>query len=447
MNEQIQTVTELTRSIKVLLETGFSFVTVVGEISNLRRPFSGHLYFTLKDQNAQLKAVLFKPQQRYLQALPQDGMEVICRGRLSVYEQRGDYQLIVDHLDHKGAGSLQLAFEELKKKLADQGLFAEKLKKPLPLLPKNVILITSPQGAAIHDFLTMAEKRFAAVPIRIMPVRVQGEGAGAEIAEAIRLANTNQLGDVIVLCRGGGSIEDLWAFNEERVALAIAASEIPLVSAIGHEVDFTIADFVADLRAPTPTAAAEMVLPDRALLGKRIEGLQKILRAELNNKISDLDQRVQANRRILRDPTILLDHFRLATDHRFTLLRHAFGNKIQDERNKLGHVSSQLATHNPQHRIEQRLKWTGELNRRLSAAINHQLERKKTNFKLGASLLDAVSPLAILGRGYSIVQRQREIIRRADQVRAGDRLNITLHQGNIDCTVTVSIPATDKKSA
>ena len=447
MSEHIQTVTELTRSIKVLLETGFSFVTVVGEISNLRRPYSGHIYFTLKDQGAQLKGVLFKPQQRYLRCSPEDGMEVICRGRISVYEPRGDYQLIIDHLDHKGAGSLQIAFEELKKKLAKQGLFDDELKKPLPLLPGKIILITSPQGAAVHDFLKIANKRFAAIPIDIVPVRVQGEGAAAEIASAIKICNAKHQGDVIVLSRGGGSIEDLWAFNEETMARAIAASEIPVVSAVGHEVDFTIADFVADHRAPTPTAAAEMVLPDRTLLRSKIEDLKKILIAELNSKIYNLGQRVQSNRRILRDPSALLDHFRLATDHNLSLLTHALSEKIHRNRSELEYFTHRLATNNPQQRIEQRTKWIGELNRRLAKAMNHHLERKKTHLEKGASLLDAVSPLAILGRGYSIVESKKGIVHRSDQVKPGDNLNITLHQGSINTTVTATHTTDDEKSA
>src|SRR3989339_768607 len=273
-SEQIQTVSELTQSIRGVLEISFPFVTVMGEISNLRCPYSGHLYFTLKDDTAQIKAVLFKPQQRYLACTPKDGMKVVCRGRISLYEARGEYQLIVDSLAEKGAGALQLAFDLLKRKLAAEGFFGEERKRPLPLLPEKIALITSPSGAAVHDFLSMAENRFAAVPIEIIPVRVQGSGAMEDIIEAITLCNDRGQNDVIVICRGGGSLEDLWTFNEERLARAIAGSQIPIVSAIGHEIDFTIADLVADYRAPTPTAAAEAVVPSRVQLHAQLHNLR-----------------------------------------------------------------------------------------------------------------------------------------------------------------------------
>jgi exodeoxyribonuclease VII large subunit len=251
---RILTVTELTKSIRGILETEFPFVTVTGEISNLRQPYSGHLYFTLKDENSQLKAVLFKTQQKYLRELPEEGQEVICRGRISVYEPRGEYQLIIDFVERLGTGELQIAFENLKLKLAQEGLFAQEAKKEIPQFPSRVALVTSPEGAALYDFLKVALQRFPSQPIEIYPVRVQGKEAAPEICEALAVLNRLKRSNVIVLCRGGGSIEDLWPFNEESVARAIFQSAIPVVSAIGHEIDFTIADFVADLRVPTPTS-------------------------------------------------------------------------------------------------------------------------------------------------------------------------------------------------
>jgi exodeoxyribonuclease VII large subunit len=315
---QAQTVTEVTSIIRGILETELPFVSVLGEISNLRQPYSGHIYFTLKDAGAQLKAVLFKPQQRYLQALPEDGMEVVCRGRISVYEPRGEYQLIVDYLDLKGSGALQIALDRLKKKLADEGLFDQAHKKKIPFLPGKIAVVTSPQGAAVRDFLRIAAARYAGIPITIFPVRVQGEGAADEIVQAINTINAQARADVIVLCRGGGSIEDLWAFNEEKLARAIFASHVPIVSAIGHETDFTIADFVADLRVPTPTAAAEAVIPNKRLLSARVSEAGHRLATAMKRKIDHGGYQVKVCRRMLGDPSSALDHYRLATDHALT---------------------------------------------------------------------------------------------------------------------------------
>ncbi len=289
---QVQSVSELTRSIRGLLETQFSFVTVTGEISNMRRPYSGHLYFTLKDADAQIKVVLFKNQQRYLSAPLQDGEQVICRGRISVYEPRGEYQIIADFVENQGTGTLQIAFDRLKKRLDAEGLFDADRKKELPFLPEKIFLVTSPSGAALFDFLNIAATRFPGVPIVIFPVRVQGDGAAEEISRAISLLNSREKSGVIVLCRGGGSLEDLWAFNEEQVAYAIEASQLPVVSAVGHEVDFTIADFVADHRSPTPTAAAKDVLPDGEALRQHLEALQARITNGMTRKIESLRQKI-----------------------------------------------------------------------------------------------------------------------------------------------------------
>ena len=257
----ILTVSQISRSIRTLLEGEFRFISVSGEISNLSRPYSGHSYFTLKDEGAQLRAILFKGQQRFLAKDINDGQQVICHGRISVYEPRGDYQLIVDSIDFHGAGALQLQFEKLKNRLAVEGLFDQARKKMIPMFPRKIVLITSPTGAAVHDFLKVWRNRQWGATIQIFPVRVQGIGAAEEIAAAIATVNRELDSDIIVLCRGGGSLEDLWAFNEECVARAIADSTLAIVTAIGHEVDFTIADFCADLRAPTPTGAAEQIIP------------------------------------------------------------------------------------------------------------------------------------------------------------------------------------------
>ncbi|MBN2106659.1 MAG: exodeoxyribonuclease VII large subunit, partial [Deltaproteobacteria bacterium] len=257
----IFTVAELTRHIRDTLESAYPDVWVEGEISNLRIPSSGHCYFTLKDEAAQLRVVMFRMQARLLRFTAEDGLKVICRGRINVYEQRGEYQLVADMLEPRGVGSLQLAFEQLKNRLAGEGLFAEERKKPLPFLPARIAVITSPTGAAVRDIIRIIHRRFPSVAILVVPVRVQGDEAPEEIARAIETVNQRGLGDVIIVGRGGGSLEDLWAFNTETVARAIAASALPVISAVGHETDTTIADFAADLRAPTPSAAAELVVP------------------------------------------------------------------------------------------------------------------------------------------------------------------------------------------
>jgi len=436
ISEQIQTVSELTQSIRGVLEVSFPFVTVAGEISNLRCPYSGHLYFTLKDETAQIKAVLFKPQQRYLACTPTDGMEVVCRGRVSLYEARGEYQLIVDVLATKGAGALQLAFDLLKRKLADEGLFAGERKRPLPLLPERIALITSPSGAAVHDFLAMAEKRYAAIPVEIFPVRVQGTGAMEDIIEAIALCNERGKNDVIVLCRGGGSLEDLWTFNEERVARAIANSHIPVVSAIGHEIDFTIADLVADFRAPTPTAAAEAVVPSRDQLYARLHNLSTRLTRTIMDRLAISRRTIEAHKKILGDPTSLLDQFRLKTDHALASLQFAFSSTIHQRQLALTRLSHILTSHTPEQRLEYQRQRIHELRRRLAQAMSRQQERKQAAFARNAGLLHAISPLAVLGRGYSIVQQKNgDVIRSYAEVHLGRNISITLAQGGIDCEV------------
>jgi exodeoxyribonuclease VII large subunit len=440
-SEQIQTVSELTQSIRGVLEVSFPFVTVIGEISNLRCPYSGHLYFTLKDETAQIKAVLFKPQQRYLACTPEDGMEVACRGRISLYEARGEYQLIVDVIAAKGAGALQLAFDLLKRKLAAEGFFAEERKRSLPLLPEKIALITSPNGAAVHDFLTMAQKRCAAVPVEIIPVRVQGAGAMEDIIEAITLCNERGQNDVIVLCRGGGSLEDLWTFNEEKVARAIAGSRIPVVSAIGHEIDFTIADMVADFRAPTPTAAAEIVVPSRAQLYTQLHNLSNRLTRTVLDRLAIFRRTIEAHKKILGDPTSLLDQFRLTTDHALTSLQFAFSSTIHQCQLALARLSQVLARHTPQQRLEHQRQGAHELRRRLIQAMLRQQERKRAALGKTAALLHAISPLAVLGRGYSVVQQKNgNIIRSCAEVHLGENISVTLAQGGIDCEVKKILP-------
>ena len=436
------TVSQISRSIRNLLEGEFRFVRVSGEISNLSRPYSGHSYFTLKDEGAQLRAVLFKGQQRFLAKDIGDGQQVICHGRISVYEPRGDYQLIVDTIDFQGTGLLQLQFEELKKRLAAEGLFDEERKKRAPLYPRNITLITSPTGAAVHDFLKIWRKRGWGAVIQIFPVRVQGTGAAEEIAAAITRINKELDTDIIVLCRGGGSLEDLWAFNEECVARAIADSTLPIVSAIGHEVDFTIADFCADLRAPTPTGAAEQIIPDFMLLQRQIGLLKKQIISLLLKKIDSYSRQVSQNKRLLGDLGMTLSHFTLQIDHSTSRLTHSLERLLQQQTLNLERVISRLERQSPVSRMTIQTQRLRHATERLTQQMRVLITQKSTALSAQAALLDTVSPLATLARGYAIASRknseknQGEIITRSTQVHPGEQIEVLLHSGRLECEIS-----------
>lgn len=444
---EILTVSQISRSIRNLLEGEFRFVQVSGEISNLSRPYSGHSYFTLKDEGAQLRAVLFKGQQRFLAEDIRDGRQVVCHGRISVYEPRGDYQLIVDTIDFHGAGLLQLQFEELKRRLAAEGLFDEERKKAIPAFPKKITLITSPSGAAVHDFLKIWRNRGWGATIQIFPVRVQGAGAAEEIAKAIARINrikttdTSLRPDIIVLCRGGGSLEDLWAFNEECVARAIAGSALPIVSAIGHEVDFTIADFCADLRAPTPTGAAEQLIPDKTRVQSQILLCKKQLATLLLQKINDYSRQVSQNRRLLGDLGMTLSHFTLQIDHSTSRLTHSLERLLQEQTLRLEKTLSRLQRQSPATRVTIQSERLRHASEKLRQHIQVLLQQKSAAFSAQAALLDTVSPLATLARGYAIVRRKKsgkkeeEIISRSGQVHPGEAIDIVLHDGRLECEV------------
>ncbi|MEW6429657.1 MAG: exodeoxyribonuclease VII large subunit [Thermodesulfobacteriota bacterium] len=431
------TVTDLCRSIRGVLEATYPFVSVSGEISNLRRPASGHLYFVLKDDNAQLRAVMFRQQQLYCATPMRDGLQVVCRGRISVYEARGEYQLIVDSADAAGAGALQLAFERLKAKLAAAGLFAAERKRPIPTMPARAALITSPTGAALHDFLETAGRRFPALAVDLFPVRVQGEGAAAEIVRAIELANRDDRAEVIVLCRGGGSIEDLWAFNEERVAMAMAASRIPVVTGIGHETDFTIADFVADLRALTPTAAAQAITPDGAGLRRRLEVCGDSLLRAIDRRIDQEQRHLQQFRRLLRTPHATLDHLTLHLDHRVNAVLLAMQRQLEHQRHRLATAAHILESHHPRQVVALLQLRLAGARAGLFQAMGQRLDRLTVRLGHAESLLHAISPNRVLQRGYAIVRTipGGAILRHADQAKTGDRLQLLLAKGGLEVTV------------
>ena len=441
--DKMYSVTTLTRELKNLVEMKYRFIKVQGEISNLKRPFSGHAYFTLKDEGAQLKAVLFKGQARYLEKVLEDGQDVVCHGRISIYEPRGDYQLIVDSVDFKGSGLLQLQFEKLKKLLQDEGLFAEERKRSLPKFPKEIVLLTSPSGAAVHDFLKIWKKQGFPTTIKIFPVPVQGPGAAAEIVKALDLLNViRPETDVVVLCRGGGSLEDLWPFNEEILARAISQSTIPVVSAVGHEVDFTISDFCADLRAPTPTAAAEMIIPDGVAIKEKISRFQKQLTRVTRNTIDHYQYQVNQNRRLLGDLDFIFTNSSLRLDHASLRLVTLIEKLISRNTTLCDDLSTKLQNNSPTAKVhlqEQRLQFATD---KLLYLFRNMFMDKETMLAQQASLLDAVSPLATMARGYSITSKidqksgKKTLIRESEQLDIGDSLEIRLHRGRVECGVT-----------
>jgi exodeoxyribonuclease VII large subunit len=427
----IYTVAKLTSKIKTLLEESFEYVWVEGEVSNFRLPTSGHLYFTLKDEAAQLRAVMFRLQNRLLKFDPTDGLQVICYGRLTVYEPRGEYQIVIDYMEPKGLGALQLAFEQLKEKLAAEGLFDPAHKKPLPLLPRKIGIVTSSTGAAIRDILQIIGRRFANMHILLYPVRVQGPGAAEEIAQAIRALNEWPGLEVMIVGRGGGSLEDLWAFNEEVVARAIYNSRIPIISAVGHEIDFTIADFVADLRAPTPSAAAELVVKNKMEWIQALENLEMRLARIVRTVLEIRQERLSSLLHRLIDPRRALSDQRLRMDDLFFRLANSMQQALSRRDERLRMKKESLLLLHPKHRIAETADRLADRFRRMSLTMRAELRlfRQKTGAHMGK--LHTLSPLAVLERGYSIAQLlpSQEIIRKVSQVKEQDRVRIRVHRG------------------
>ncbi|HDQ04404.1 MAG TPA: exodeoxyribonuclease VII large subunit [Deltaproteobacteria bacterium] len=434
------TVSQLNENIKYILEETFGYVWVEGEISNLRRPQSGHVYFTLKDEKSQVRAVYFKQFGRYQQGLTfelEEGLNILCRAKVSVYPPRGEYQLIVESAEPRGTGALQKLFEQLKARLAAEGLFDERHKKPIPFLPKNIGVITSPSGAVIKDVLSIAKRRFPSVNIIVAPARVQGGEAAAEVIRALKNLHADRRAEVIIIARGGGSLEDLAPFNDESLAREIYRSSIPLVSAVGHETDFTICDFVADLRAPTPSAAAELVVPERedllrkiGTLGHRIEaGFRRYLE-DRRGEIIDLRTRLKDPRRILADRQLHLDVLKARLK---TSLRHA-EKELSAE---LDRLKLRLLHCRPSGQIEEKKKIINGINRDMQNIFSGRLSLLNQRLAKNAALLESLSPLGVLRRGYSITRslREQKIVCRADELNEGEDINVRFAEGSINAEV------------
>ena len=436
--EKIYTVSELTREIKEILEEEFPFIWVEGEISNFRVPPSGHFYFTLKDASSQLRAVFFRSGQGSLNFIPEDGLQVLCLGRVSVYAGRGEYQIILERMELKGWGALQLAFERLKEKLHQEGLFDPGRKKPLPVLPRRVAVVTSPTGAAVRDFLRILYRRFENIQTFIFPVLVQGEKASHEIAEAIAKINDSDLEiEVIILARGGGSIEDLWAFNEERVARAMAASAIPIISAVGHEVDFTIADFVADLRASTPSAAAEILVRPQGELETELDDFQGRLAWLLAQKLNLLQEKLFHLRKRLVDPRRRWVEVALRLDDGAVRLRLALTGSLRQKANRLGWTGERLFGLSPREKINVRDAQLATMLIMLQGHSRQLLHRWALEMKRAENTLRALSPWAVLSRGYALARTLPEmrVIREVDHLRPGQAIRVQVAQGEMNCRV------------
>ncbi len=424
--------------LRTSIEAQFSDIWLEGELSNLRAPGSGHVYCTLKDKASQIRAVLFRSTVVRLRFALQEGLHVIVRGRLTVYEPRGEYQIVLDTVEPKGIGALQLAFEQLKERLATEGLFDQDRKKSIPAFPRTVGVVTSLTGAAIRDILAVLRRRWPTLHILIAPVQVQGENAGRQIAEA--LAALNKLGsvDVIIVGRGGGSLEDLWSFNEEIVVRAIAGSHVPVVSAVGHEIDVTLADFVADLRAPTPSAAAEAVVPVLAETVERLRELKVRLGQVMLRHCAFERQRLDAGIRGVTDLGLRLQEAAQRTDDMVDRLREMVQQLLTAWRERVHGMQRDLSGLNPILAIKQGLAIVPQFSKRLEGQMGVILAQHRYRIRAKLAQLNTLSPLAILGRGYSILQTvpAGKILHRANDVGVGQELEAQLASGRLSCTVT-----------
>lgn len=438
-DRRVYTPAGLNREARALLESSFPLVWIEGEISNLARPRSGHMYFSLKDANAQVRCALFRGRARHLRFEPQDGLAVLLRGRVSLYEARGEFQLIVEHMEPAGEGALRREFERLRLKLEAEGLFADEGKRPLPRFPRRIGVVTSATGAAIRDVLTVLARRFPAVPVRVYPVPVQGDAAAPAIVRALALAGERRDCDVLILTRGGGSLEDLWAFNEEAVVRAVRDSTVPLICAVGHEVDVTLSELAADVRAATPSAAAELVVPDRAAVAAQVEHQRRRLASHLERRLRELAQstdwlahrlqRVHPGRRLSERGE------KLNTLARRQAL--AVTGQLSARRQRLHHAASRLMAANPRHRLGQARLTLATHRRRLDQAAAGQFHRLRARFLGARRALVSVGPQTTLDRGYAVLRRAADgtVIRDPKDAPPGSRLEALVARGRLSALV------------
>lgn len=438
---KVLSVAQLNQRARQLLETHFSRIWVEGEISNLVRASSGHWYFTLKDARAQVRCAMFRNRNQLLKFRAEDGMKITARGRLSLYENRGDYQLIVESLEESGVGALQRAFEQLKQELSGRGWFDAEHKQPLPALPQHIGVVTSPSGAAIRDIVAVLRRRFPSIAVTLVPTQVQGDTAAAQIAAAIDSAN--RLGatlepplDVLIVGRGGGSLEDLWAFNEEIVARAIHISALPVVSAVGHEIDFSIADLVADHRAATPSAAAELLSPNQEQLLDSINTQYRRLSSAISNRLAGQQQQLTAMHKRLKHPGTRLQEYSLRLDELELRLLRASQRVLRQGQGRIEQVRQRLSLLTPQARIDRRQERLQHLLTQLQQRWQTQLTAKQQLLAKNAELLHSVSPLQTLQRGYAIVADDKgRIVRSVTQLTTDDSVNIRMSDGDVDARI------------
>ena len=442
-DDRILTPSQLNTLARDLLEGAFPLVLVEGEIANLSRPASGHVYFTLKDARAQVRCALFKPKSQWLRFQPRDGIKVLARGRLTLYEARGDYQLVCDSLEEAGEGALRRAFDALKARLQAEGLFDATRKRALPAFPRRIAVLTSPTGAVIRDIASVLRRRFPLLEVELLPVPVQGEGAPLQLRAALLRADASGRYDVIVLARGGGSLEDLWAFNDEALVRAIAGSATPVVSAIGHETDFSLSDFAADLRAPTPSAAAELLVPDRANLLTRLHGLQRQLHAGHGRILRGHAQRLDHAflRMQGRRPQALLDGLARRAGQAQQRMQSAIQRLLQDHQARQRHAAAILRATHPQRRLQRLRERLRAMRGRPQALLARQLQHEARHLGGLARSLHAISPLATVARGYAILQRDDgHVVRGVGDAAAGDALQARLHDGRMRLRVEAAEP-------
>lgn len=431
---EIISVSDLNKLVRGQLETRFNLIWIKGEISNFKPHTSGHFYFSLKDSKAQVSAVMFKGFNQGLKFKPKDGLEVIVRGKITVYEPRGSYQVFCELMEPVGAGALQLAFEQLKKKLELEGLFAQSKKRPLPEHPKHVAIVTSPTGAAIRDILNILGRRNKGLRVTIVPALVQGAGAAASIVEAMKKAQMLSDIDVMIVGRGGGSIEDMWCFNEEPVARAIATCRVPIISAVGHEIDFTIADFVADLRAPTPSAAAELVAKNSDELLSNLDKLKQRLWKSWTHTLHIRKQSLQHYSQRLVDPKRYLQEMMQRCDELTFRLENGLKNIMRSKQQKVVLYLSRLGS--PAERLKLRQQRVQKAFEKLGMLIRAQLQKKDTRMIRAAGVLDSLSPLKVVSRGYSVIRKANgEVVRSSKQVKVSDQLSVQMAEGKMNVEV------------